>query len=159
MQARTLLPEPARAPRGIAGHPPTTHLEGHRAQQEAFMNERERVKVSDLKVDQHNLYREELFTDLKVASIRRLTPVKQDGSLDKTRGVIFVGQSQVMTPAGGLPVQARLDAQNLQQAVERFPGAIAAAIDRMMAELEELRRREASRIVTPQQTGKGIILP
>jgi hypothetical protein len=123
------------------------------------MSEQPGMRVSDIKVDQQNLYREELFTDLKVASIRRLTPVKQDGSLDKTRPVLFVGQTQVMTPAGGLPVQARLDAQNLQQAMERFPGAISAAIERMMAELQELRRREASRIVTPQQAGGGIILP
>ncbi|MEW6489893.1 MAG: hypothetical protein AB1578_18535 [Thermodesulfobacteriota bacterium] len=123
------------------------------------MSEQPGMRVSDLRVDQQNLYREELFTDLKVASIRRLTPVKQDGSLDKTRPVLFVGQTQVMTPAGGLPVQARLDAQNLQQAMERFPEAISAAIEHMMAELQELRRREASRIVTPQQAGGGIILP
>lgn len=123
------------------------------------MSEQAGVRVSDLKVDQQNLYREELFTDLKVASIRRLMPVKQDGSLDKTRPVLFVGQSQIMTPAGGLPVQARLDAQNLQQAMERFPAAISAAVENMMAELEELRRREASRIVTPQKAGGGIILP
>ena len=123
------------------------------------MSEQPSVRVSDLKVDQQNLYREELFTDLKVASIRRLTPVKQDGSLDKARTVIFVGQSQIMTPAGSLPVQARLDAQNLQQAMERFPGAISAAIERMMQELEELRRQQASRIVTPQKAGGGIILP
>lgn len=123
------------------------------------MNEQPGMRVSDLRVDQHNLYREELFTDLKVASIRRLTPVKQDGSLDKTRPVLFVGQTQVMTPAGGLPVQAKLDAHNLQQAMERFPGAISAAIEQMMAELQELRRREASRIITPQQAGGGIILP
>jgi hypothetical protein len=123
------------------------------------MSEQPGMRVSDLRVDQQNLYREELFTDLKVASIRRLTPVKQDGSLDKTRPVLFVGQTQVMTPAGGLPVQARLDVQNLQQAMERFPEAISAAIEHMMAELQELRRREASRIVTPQQAGGGIILP
>lgn len=123
------------------------------------MSEQPGMRVSDLRVDQQNLYKEELFTDLKVASIRRLTPVKQDGSLDKARPVLFVGQTQVMTPAGGLPVQARLDAQNLQQAMERFPAAISAAIEGMMAELQELRRREASRIVTPQQGGGGIILP
>ncbi len=123
------------------------------------MDEQAGVKVSDLQVDQQNLYREELFTDLKVASIRRLTPVKQDGSLDKTREVIFVGQTQIMTPAGSLPVQARLEAVNLQQALERFPKAISGAIERMMAELEEFRRREAGRIVTPREAGGGIILP
>lgn len=123
------------------------------------MSDQPGVPVSDLRMDQQNLYREEVFTDLKVASIRRLTPVKQDGSVDKTRPVLFLGQSQVMTPAGGLPVQARLDAQNLQQAMERFPGAMQGAIERLMEELEQLRLREASRIVTPQKAGGGIILP
>lgn len=117
------------------------------------------VKVSDLKVDQQNLYREEVFTDRRVATIRRLTPVKQDGSADKTRDPVYVGQTSLMTPAGSLPVQAELQARNLQQAMERFPGAIAAAVDEMMAQLEDLRRREASRIVTPQSKGSGIILP
>jgi len=123
------------------------------------MSEPEGVRVSDLKVDQQNLYREEIFTDRKVATIRRLTPVKQDGSADKTRDVLFVGQTSLMTPAGSLPVQAELPAQNLQQAMERFPGAIAAAVDQMMEQLQELRRREASRIVTPQGAGSGIVLP
>jgi len=117
------------------------------------------VPVSELKVDQQNLYREEIFTDRKVATIRRLTPVKQDGSADKTRSVVFVGQTSLMTPAGSLPVQAELPAQNLQQAMERFPGAIAAAVEQMMAQLQELRRREATRIVTPQEAGGGIVMP
>lgn len=123
------------------------------------MSEPAGVRVSDLKVDQQNLYREETFTDLKVASIRRLTPVKQDGSIDKGRPVLFVGQTRIMTPAGSLPIEAPLEAQNLQQAMERFPAAVAAAIEHMMAELAELRRREAGRIVTPREAGGGIVLP
>ena len=123
------------------------------------MSEPAGVRVSDLKVDQQNLYREETFTDLKVASIRRLTPVKQDGSIDKGRPVLFVGQTRIMTPAGSLPIEAPLEAQNLQQAMERFPEAVAAAIEHMMAELAELRRREAGRIVTPREAGGGIVLP
>ena len=47
--------------------------------------------LGDIAVDQNNLYREETFTDLKVASIRRLTPIKPDGSDDFTRPAIFVG--------------------------------------------------------------------
>jgi len=123
------------------------------------MTEPAGVRVADLKVDQQNLYREEIFTDRKVATIRRLTPVKQDGSVDKGRNPLFVGQTSLMTPAGSLPVQAELQAQNLQQAMERFPAAIAAAVDQMMAQLQELRRREATRIVTPQEAGGGIVLP
>ena len=37
----------------------------------------------DFTVDRNNLYREESFTDIKVAAIRRLTPVKPDGTVDE----------------------------------------------------------------------------
>jgi hypothetical protein len=113
----------------------------------------------DLKVDQTNLYREEVFTDLKVATIRKLTPVKQDGSLDKARPVLFVGQTQVMTPAGAIPVDASIQATNLQEAMERFPVAVNRAIEQMVSEIEELRRREASRIVVPPTAGGKILMP
>jgi hypothetical protein len=32
------------------------------------------VKLEKLEVDSNNLYREDVFTDLRVATIRRLTP-------------------------------------------------------------------------------------
>ena len=50
----------------------------------------EQSNAVDFRIDRSNLYREESFTDLKVGSIRRLTPVKPDGSEDKTRKKIFV---------------------------------------------------------------------
>ena len=58
---------------------------------------------NDLKVDRQNLYKEESFTDLKVCTIRRLSPVKPDGSQDKTRKTIFVGTTNLITPQGSLP--------------------------------------------------------
>ena len=36
--------------------------------------------LSEVEVDRDHLYREESFTDLKVATIRRLVPIKPDGS-------------------------------------------------------------------------------
>ena len=56
----------------------------------------------DLTVDVNNLYREENFTDLKVASIRRLTPVDINGKPDETRSPVFMGSTHVMTPEGPL---------------------------------------------------------
>jgi hypothetical protein len=113
----------------------------------------------DFKMDQTNLYREEIFTDLKVGSIRRLTPVKQDASLDKTRDVLFVGQTHLMTQAGPLPVQAPINAKNLQEAMERFPAAVNRAVDQLVAEAEEVRRREASRIVVPGSGTSKLVVP
>ena len=42
-------------------------------------SEAERL-MSDIQLDAGNLYREENITDLKVGSIRILTPIKEDGT-------------------------------------------------------------------------------
>ena len=38
----------------------------------------------------NNLYKEETFTDQSVGSIRQLTPVKADGSIDSSRDILFL---------------------------------------------------------------------
>ncbi len=88
----------------------------------------------DFTVDRNNLYREESFTDVKVAAIRRLTPVKPDGSDDESRDFIFMAQTQLMSPSGPVVLQSILDAGNLEQAMERFPKAMQKEMDRVMAE-------------------------
>ena len=70
--------------------------------------------VQDLDVDVDKLYREEVFTDLGAASVRRLTPVKADGSDDPERPVLFLGDTQIMTQMGALPLQFPLDAATLE---------------------------------------------
>ena len=91
----------------------------------------------DFTVDRQNLYREETFTDLKVANIRRLTPVNSDGSVDKTRKTVFVGESNLMTPGGPLPLQTTIPAKQLQQAIKRFPEAMEAAMEKLAAEAKK----------------------
>jgi hypothetical protein len=113
--------------------------------------------LTQAKMDPKNLYREETFSDLKVGSIRRLTPVNLDGSKDKGRRILFIGQTQLMTPQGPIPVQAPIKAKNLQEAVERFPAAVNQAVEQLVAEVEELRRKEASRIVVPGSPAGGKI--
>lgn len=104
---------------------------------------------SELKVDRKNLYREEIYTDLKVCSIRQLTPVNDDGSVDKNRKTIFVGQTTLMTRNGPLPLQAVIQAKELPQAFKRFPEAMQAAMDRLVEEAKKMRQEEASRIIVP----------
>jgi len=110
--------------------------------------------LEEIQVDKANLYREEMYTDLQVASIRQLTPVKADGSVDESRDRMFLGQTHVMTQAGPVPIQARLEAKSLEQALEVFPEAIHKAIEKMVEEVKELQRRESSRIVVPRP-GQG----
>ena len=105
----------------------------------------------DFTVDRQNLYREETYTDLKVASIRRLIPVNTDGSVDKTRKTVFVGETNLMTPGGPLPVQAVITAKQLQQAIKRFPEAMQAAVEKLAEEVNRIRQKENSSIITPTE--------
>ena len=77
----------------------------------------------EFKINRSNLYREESFTDLKVGTVKRLTPVKADGSADKSRRTIFVGHTSILTPNGPLPIQNAISAKDLQQAIKKFPAA------------------------------------
>ena len=111
--------------------------------------------LEEIQVDRENLYLEEVFTDLKVATLRRLTPVTADGSPDTTRPVLFHAQTQLMSQMGPLPVNCAIDASNLEEAMQKFPEAIAAAIERMIEEAKELQRQEASRIIVPGAAPMG----
>ncbi len=117
------------------------------------MNRNEQQPLSDIQVDRNNLYREENYTDLKVASIRRLVPVKPDGTPDGTRRQVFVGQTHLMSQMGPLPVQCNIEAADLEEALRKFPQALARAVEDMMEEAKEKRRQESSRIVAPGAGG------
>lgn len=113
--------------------------------------------LSDIRVDRDNLYREEVYTDLKIASIRVLTPVKVDGQIDTSRLVLYTGETQLMSQMGPVPVHAPIQAANLDEAIQKFPEAVNQAVERLMEEAREIQRREASRIVVPGQPPPGKI--
>jgi hypothetical protein len=102
------------------------------------------------------LYREDVFTDQRVGTVRRLVPVRADGSDDPSRPVLFIGQATVMTPMGSLPLSFELDAADLAGAVARFGAAAQQAIEDAARELQELRRQAASSIVIPE-TGSAAL--
>ncbi len=116
------------------------------------------IKLDDLKVDTTNLYREEVYSDLRVASIRRLVPVTVDGSVDPSRPMLFTAETQILTPQGLVPVHAPVEAATLAEAIEKFPTAIQAGVDRMIEEAREMRRQSANRIITPQEAGSGKLI-
>lgn len=107
------------------------------------------LQLSEIKLDDKSLYREEVFTDLRVGTLKQLTPVTSDGSRDMGRPMAYVGETQLMSQVGPLPVQAPIEADNLQEAMERFPAAIQRAVEAMISEVKELQRKEMSRIVAP----------
>jgi hypothetical protein len=109
--------------------------------------------IAEIQVDTANLYREEIFTDLRVASIRKLVPVLPDGSPDSSRQPVFTGQTTLMTQAGPVPVTCPIEATTLEEATAKFPEAVRLGVERLMEEVREVQRREASRIVVPGQAG------
>jgi len=116
------------------------------------MNTAAGTKITDIKIDPNNLYREESFTDLTFATIRRLTPVKIDGSVDESREAIFTGMTQLMSPNGPIPVQCLIEGvKNLSEAAAKLPEAIEKTVQAMIAEAEEMRRQDASKIIMPGQ--------
>jgi hypothetical protein len=96
------------------------------------------------------LYREDVFTDQRVGTVRRMTPVKSDGSDDPSRPLVFVGQATVMTPMGSLPLSFELNATSLAEAVKQFGPAAQHAIEDAARELQEMRRQASSSIVIPE---------
>jgi hypothetical protein len=113
------------------------------------MDSADEINAIELQVNQNNLYLEETFTDLDMASIRRLTPVKPNGIKDKSRKPIFVGHTQLMTPQGALPIQSQLEAKTLKEAIEKFPEAMKISIEKMLENLKKMQQKEESRIIVP----------
>jgi hypothetical protein len=105
---------------------------------------------TEAKMDSTSLYREEIVTDRKVGTIRMMTPLKIDGSTDAARPVLYMGEAQIMTGAGPLPITFEIDAKNLGEAVDTFGPAAKEAIERTVRDLQEMRRQAASSIVVPQ---------
>jgi len=97
----------------------------------------------DFTVDPNNLYREENFTDIKVAAIRRLIPVKPDGSDDDSRTPLFMGQTQLITPSGPVMLQSLLNAKTIEEAMDQFPTAMQLQMDKMIAEAQKKQAEES----------------
>ncbi len=101
-------------------------------------------------MDSTQIYREDTFTDRRVGTIRQLTPVTADGSPDVARPTLFVGQAQVMTPMGAVPINFDLEAATLSAAIAKFGDAAEQAVQQTMRELQEIRREQASSLVIPE---------
>ncbi len=114
--------------------------------------------LGDMAVDQNNLYHEETFTDLKVATLQRLTPIKPDGSPDPSRETLYVGQTQLLSQAGPVPVHCPIEAGSLAEAMEKFPAAVKQAVERMVEDAREIQHQEASRIIVPSAAPVGRIV-
>ena len=108
-------------------------------------------------IDKENLYREESFTDLKVGSIRRLVPVKPDGTDDPGRTPIFVGNTQLMSPDGPMPIQSKLSANTIEEAMDVFPEAMKQALGELVDRIQKMRQQQQEQ--GRQNDDSRIIMP
>lgn len=110
----------------------------------------------DPQMDADGLYQEDNFTDRRVGAIRRLSPVRPDGSADPTRPVLFIGQAEIMTNMGPVPINFEIEGPTLAEAVKGFAPAAQVAIERTVQQIQEMRRQQASQLVVPQGPMPGI---
>lgn len=113
------------------------------------MNKPDNARLDEIKVDEENLYREEVFTDLRYATIRQLTPVNPDGKKDDKRNTLFFGQTQMMTHGGSIPIQFPIDAKDLKHALAKFPEGVEKTVNEVIESAKEAQRQAESRIVVP----------
>lgn len=111
---------------------------------------------AQLKMDPTSLYREDVYTDRRMGTIRVLTPVTQDGAPDPARAVLYLGEAQLVTSVGALPIAFEIEARSLGEAAEKFAAAAEVGVERTMRQLQEMRREAASSIVIPDRVPPGM---
>lgn len=106
-------------------------------------------------MDATTLYREEIITDRRVGTIRMMTPISADGRVDDKRQMLFVGEAQMLTSVGPLPISFDIEAATLAEAVQKYGAAAKDGFERAVRELQDMRRQQASSIVVPPPGAVG----
>lgn len=106
----------------------------------------------EARMDAASLYREEIYTDRAAGTIRVLVPVTRDGGPDQTRPTVYVGEAQILTNMGPLPISFEIDAKSLGEAVKNYADAAKGGVEHAVRELQELRRQASSSILVPGAT-------
>ncbi|QBG49127.1 hypothetical protein EGM51_17635 [Verrucomicrobia bacterium S94] len=115
----------------------------------------EEQSLENIQIDGSNLWKEENFTDLQVGSIRKLTPIKIDGTEDENRQASWSATTNIMTPGGALPISGEIDATTLEEAVAKFPEAINDAVKKLQEDMIRMQQEQANKIVTPDELRGG----
>ncbi len=107
----------------------------------------------ELKMNEADLYQEEVFTDRRVGTIQRLSPVDKLGQPDASRPVLYIGQTQLMSRMGALPLSFDIQAATLEEALAKFAEAANQSLIETMQKVEEMRREQASSLIVPDAGG------
>ena len=111
------------------------------------------LDTMNAEMDASNLYSEEVVTDRKVGTIRVLTPVLPTGARDLERPMVFIGEAQIMTQMGPLPITFEIPAQSVAEAVAAYGAAAKEGVRQTIEKIQAMRREAASQIVTPGMPG------
>ena len=103
----------------------------------------------DPAMDPKSLYREEIYTDRKLGTLRVMVPIAADGTPDTSRDTLYVGEAQLMTNMGPLPISFEIDARSLADAVAKYGDAAKIGVEQALRELQEMRRQASSSLVIP----------
>jgi hypothetical protein len=107
-------------------------------------------RAGEAALDPNGLYREEIYTDRLVGTLRVLVPVTASGAPDASRPTVYTGEAQLLTNMGPVPIGFDIEAKSLAEAVANYAAASKEGIERTMRELQEMRRQASSSIVIPQ---------
>ena len=120
----------------------------------------ENNQIEDIRFNGENLWKEENYTDLEVGTIKKLVPIKFDGSEDKDRKPTFTASTNIMTPNGALPLTGEIKAENLKEAIDNFSESINEALKKLQDEMIKMQQEQANKIVTPDDLrgGKDLII-
>jgi len=113
-------------------------------------------RTAEPKMDANSLYREEIYTDRAAATLRVLVPVTKNGAPDPSRPTLYLGEAQILTNMGPLPINFEIDASNLADAVAKYGEAGKLGVESAVQELQEMRRQQSSSIVIPQGGVPGL---
>ena len=70
-----------------------------------------------------------------------------------SRPVLYIGQTQLMSRMGALPLSFDIQAATLAEALEKFAEAANQSLMETMQKVEEMRREQASSLIVPDAGG------
>lgn len=100
-------------------------------------------------MDAKSLYREEIYTDRKLGTLRVMLPVTPQGEPDAARPTLFLGEAQLMTNMGPMPISFEIDATSLADAIAKYGESAKVGVEQALQELQEMRRQASSSLVIP----------
>ena len=90
----------------------------------------EEIGKLSIKMDSNNLFKETVYTDRKSGSIKMLEKIDVETNTVANDEKLFIGETQIMTPMGALPINFEIPAKTINDAVAEFGDSAKIAINK-----------------------------